>query len=656
MGIRNFGILNQPNDINNQVMQATAENSFIREDTVNAHEHPSNATLCSWQQTDPALFGLEGYNKKKLACYNNGTGLTAEELDTVTEFSSSLGKPGGVDGNKGKGALLSSLRINQSGLIWISCAENPYTNERRVSRAVMKGEPEIMKWGKDELYCPKADEDCTVQDITDIVEANSQVLGDNFDINKDWTMKIYCGINPKQDTINEPYAPGEKLPDGWLVKELSRRFPILPKDFEIRVEDCLRTKNQTRPNFWPILEIIKTGNSKHKFEFETVTVTSSGAKSMGKKIPFYTDPGQINVTFVYDPPAEEKGQDYCWSHHIARQGITSTYSGVIWKDELYGYVGPIPKGGNNWRQMAPACGVLNGYKKFRIFVSLPNDGKYANDENRIKLNRIKASGDPEEIKLSDYYTEIKLAMPDWFKAKMDAEAPKATTLDDIRKLLTDKMKEVRVYQSADKVVTGNNKGSKPKPNPNPDPKPNPNPNPNPNPSGQSGMTPNPEGAYRMIREFPEIKMIAGKGHGLPLDESFHHMAGEYIHKENILYVNQDYDAFEKLASTIKDELNADERVEDDIKTYCQNAIIYSQLGSGMVVSFLKKNMAGFKDEADYKASISARQLTRYADCWMLGEYKNSSLYKSLKTRVDAKLKEPKEFTPKAHWDTQKATI
>jgi hypothetical protein len=41
---------------------------------------------------------------------------------------------------------------------------------------------------------------------------------------------------------------------------------------------------------------------------------------------------------------------------------------------------------------------------------------------------------------------------------------------------------------------------------------------------------------------------------------------------------------------------------------------------------------------------------------MLGEYKNSSLYKSLKTRVDAKLKEPKEFTPKAHWDTQKATI
>ena len=650
MGIRNFTINNVANDINNQVMQATAENSFIREDTVNAHEHPSNATLCSWQQTDPALFGLEGYNKKKLACYNNGAGLTAEELDIVTEFSSSIGKPGGVDGNKGKGALLSSMRINQSGLIWISCAENPYTNERRVSRVVMTGNPETMTWGKGKIYCPKEDNESYVQDITDIVEAHSKELGPEFDINKDWTMKIYCGINPKQDTINEPYAPGEKLPDGWLVKELSRRFPILPKGFEIKVEDCLRTKNQTRPNFWPILEIIKTGNSKHKFEFETVTVTATGVKSMGKKIPFYTNPGEINVTFVYDPPAEEKGQEVCWSHHIARQGISSTYSGVIWKNELYGYVGPISKGGNNWRQMAPACGVLNGYRKFRIFVSLPSDGKYANDENRIKLNRIKASGDPEEVKLSDYYTEIKLAMPDWFKAKMDAEAPKTTNLEDIRKQLTAKMKELRAYQPADKTPEGDCKGGEGKKKRKGDG------NGGGGGNGSSGRIANAQGAYRMIREFPEVKMISGKGHGLPLDESFHHMVGEYIHKENILYVNEDYDAFENLADKIKLDLDADERVEDDIKTYCRNEIIYSQLGCGMVISFVKKNKAGFKDEADYKASISPRQLTRYADCWMLEEYKNSDMYKTLKRVVDVKLKEPKEFTPKAHWEAQKATI
>lgn len=660
--IKQFGIVNPKNDINNQIMLAIAEDSLIREVVVNAWEHPSNATEIIWNSTDPALVGLTGYNKVKLSCYNNGAGMTADVLDKVTEFSSSNEKAGGLSGNKGKGEKLSGMGVNQKGMVWISCALDPKTKLRKVYRVVMIGNPESGEWGKqfftyDNEYGSGTE---TVVDITDTIDL--ETLG--LDIDQDWTLKIYCGNAYNQNTVENPYGTHPNgISEGWLVRELSRRFPILPNGVNIQILHAYLTNNN-KSVFQPVLDAIKN-NTQNGVKFETITVTMDPANelvvdqtSLEENIPFFTSTGTVNITYVYDPFCNAKGNEKkstVWYH--SRMGITGVYSGLIYRNELYDFRGPLNRrGAPNWKSTAMELGIVDGYEQFRIFISLPESRQIENNENRTEIIDLT---DPKKskIELRNYRNHVQGGMPHWFRDLMDQLAPKTPSDPTIQEMLNEKLKAQKLAQSASRHPGGTGQGF-----PNEHTHTNECPECKKNnittaiprgirkcpvcgyikPPSDTGLTipknggliPDPNGKAKMIKQFPEIKRLAKDDwNEKSLCDEFPNMAAQYDDKGGVLYVNMTFPAFNRLKTTLltsagitEDHPNFD-RASIQAQEDARLCILYDCLGDGIISAIMKLNMNGFKDDEVWKRNIHPSVLSVYADSWI-----NDSIQKTYKLK------------------------
>jgi hypothetical protein len=656
--IKQFGIINPKNDINNQIMLAISEDSFSREVSNNAVAHPSNASIIIWGSTNPAHVGLEGYSKVKLSCYNNGAGMTADILDKVTEFSSSHEKPDGINGNKGKGEKLSGMAINQKGMVWISCALDLKTNLRKIHRAVMIGNPETGEWGK-QIFMTENEHSQwpeTIVDITDIIDL--EALG--LDIDQDWTLKIYCGNATNQNTIENPYGTHPNgISEGWLVRELSRRFPILPTGVEIQISHAYLTNNN-KSVFQPVLDAIKN-NTQNGVKFETITVTMDPTnelvvdqKSLGEDIPFFTPSGTINITYVHDPFCNAKGNEKkstVWYH--SRMGVTGVFSGLIYRNELYDFRGPLNKrGAPNWKSTAMELGIVDGYEQFRIFVSLPESKHIDNNENRTEIIDLT---DPKKskIELKNYRNHVQGGMPQWFRDLMEQMAPKTPDDSTIQSKLNEKMKAKLLTQSASRHPGGSGQGF---PNEHthtnecPDCKKN-------NivtvilrgvrkcpvcgyikPPSNSGLTspknggliPDPNGKAKMIKQYPEIKRLEkDEWNGLSLCDEFPNMAAQYDDKGGVLYINMTFSAFENLRSTLLTGAGITENHPkfDQASAQAQKdailCVLYDCLGDGIISAIMKLKMNGFKDDEVWKRNIHPSVLSVYADNWINDSIQNT---------------------------------
>ena len=408
--------------INTEIRLAQAEDSWAHEEIANAIE--AGATVAHFGKINPNLFGIDqaGYNKVKLYYYDDGCGMTGKELKKFMDFSSSGNeKDVGFGDNLGKGAKLSSANINEAGLIWISCKYCAYEKRNVVNLICLWYSKEHSQWEIRDWEVEDENGNFLVDclDITDVVEANIDQLGDRFKTDKSWTCKIYCGKEPKQNTITHPY--GVDFKPGWLVKELTDRWVVKPKNFDITLDACLKDGHSShldRP-FLPVLDAIHFSKSKYKWDkdmLETVNLNldTGQIKSLGMTYPVKTAPNELNVTYVYDPKIEYtnkngKTQKMTQSHIVARSGNTGVFSGLIWNrsgkhdiHELYDFRGRLRQGGNTWTKVAPQIGVFNRYDCFRIFVWLPRSDAYRSDNNRTKLLKKTDTGEYREIKLVDF--------------------------------------------------------------------------------------------------------------------------------------------------------------------------------------------------------------------------------------------------------------
>ena len=675
-GLRKFRIVNQTNDINNQIKYAQSEDSLIREVTINSKE--SKATECLWYSVDPIHFGLEGYNKVKLAHWNNGRGMTREVLDKVCDFSSSHGKEMGEDGNKGKGELLSGMGINSAGLVWVSCALDEKSGIRKVHRIVMLGDTDSGEWGRKQYVVEDGVGNNFVTDVVDITEEiDLEAL--ELDIDQDWTFKIYCGVSPSQNTVKNPYNTPDEHHDGWLVKELSHRFPILPEGFKVKVGHKKLT-NDGKKEFVPVLSAIKNLD----LDYETVTVKYNSAgsidstESLGKKIPFFTEPNTVNVTYVYDPhcgvgKSDNAKKSTVW--YKTRMGITGTWSGVIYKGELFDYRGVINRGkivdgkykrltANTWRQCAPQIGVLDGYDQLRVYVSLPVDKNIRDDENRVKLLR-KKWGRSEEVQLKEFRDEVLIGMPQWFKDTMQSLKPDTVSEKDIQDRLSEVMKKMQVYDSASRDKDNEGTGIPKKRN-----KTTHNnhcleckknnvitviprgvrkcpvcgwikPKKESNRSGSSkGLYYDTNGKLKMKKIFPTIELISDEERWREKisDPSYAKMAAEYYEYEHTLFVNQHYDAFVNLTNYLLEDIDENhmcyEQAKVEANEKAKQYILYHCLGIGLANAFTKYNKAGYKEDENKELldSLTKPQLlTVYTDSYF-GNPTVDNLKKSIKSK------------------------
>jgi hypothetical protein len=337
-------------------------------------------------------------------------------------------------------------------------------------------------------------------------------------------------------------------------------------------------------------------------------------------------------------------------------GIVSTWSGVIYEGELYNYRGPQYKA-NTWRQCAQQLGILNGFDELRVFVSLPHSDNIVNDENRTKILQLTKSG-PEEIELKDYRAEVIKGMPQWFMDIIQSKSPKSQSLDDIKQLLDERLKNRLVYQPASKETSSNKPPStggrvgKPKTPGKPHTfecpecaknsvktiiprgvrkcqvcgyiKP---------PVQEKGLYPDPNGTKRMIKRFPEIIVLDdNQWIGMSLDEHFKFTAAQFLDQDNSLYINKTYESFKLMEQWLLENIDETSEWYSSYKSRAEeesvNFIVQECIGTNLINALAKQRVDAF-DSDTVKKMLKPEALSVYADAWQYNEGA-----KRIKSKID----------------------
>ncbi|WP_191559181.1 ATP-binding protein [Brevundimonas aurantiaca] len=132
----------------------------------------------------------------KLVIWNNGPGMSAEELYAMCDLASSIGKEKGLDANFGMGAKVASLPSNKLGLRYRSCRDG------QVSQVVLGFRDGV--YGRLKIPVPGGGS-------TEILTVTDDAAAHGYDCSKDWTEVVLFGNRPDQDTARDPYD-GEAPP------------------------------------------------------------------------------------------------------------------------------------------------------------------------------------------------------------------------------------------------------------------------------------------------------------------------------------------------------------------------------------------------------------------------------------------------------------
>lgn len=572
--------------------------------------------------TDPSWFGMNGYSTKKFGIFNTGPGMSAFNLRKATDLSSSIAKVQGIHNNFGEGAKVACLPVNKSGMIWISC------HAGEVNMVVLRLAPDPLT--KEERYERQDFQADTPGGTTDVVNITSlfddqesmiSAFGSftnpsGLDTSEDWTYIILCGNEPKQDTTANPYGVGNAT-GAWALNEIYKRFAYISPDVEVRSEIHSKARSLKRTTFTTVLDIIKDRATKFpdKVQFETVSIPVESSKV---EVFSSAESGTINITYVYDGPWGSGGVSNADKPTtvINNYATCPIFSGVIYKDEIYDVRGGN-EGTTTWQVPAKECGILYGFKYFRVFVHLPESNDIITDRYRTELlanNYVKT-----KILFTDYKHEIYNNMPEWFIDKMKDFAPKPMNLSDIHKELDKLMKSVRVQYSASRIIT-NTSGTLSIPRINS--------NPTNNRGGGHGSTnngtslgtaliPGLTGKQKQVQQFPNIEVLSEKDiKKASVNSNFQYKAAEYAIDRNILFINATYPAVtmirEDLLSTYVDPTEEVEQLAYETSV----SLVTKLVGTGLVYGLAKQGKPGYED--DFEKAIDPACLSTHADKWEEG--------------------------------------
>jgi hypothetical protein len=149
----------------------------------------------------------------KLAIWNTGPGMDAEELYRMCDLAASIRKNLGLDANFGMGAKVASLPSNRLGVRYRSC------KDKRVHEVILCERKGI--YGR----LRRRAEDGTYSEVIDVTEV---AAAEGLDLTYDWTEVLLLGNQHDQDTARDPYDGDPKSDTQWLANYLYHRFYRLP--------------------------------------------------------------------------------------------------------------------------------------------------------------------------------------------------------------------------------------------------------------------------------------------------------------------------------------------------------------------------------------------------------------------------------------------
>jgi hypothetical protein len=198
----------------------------------------------------------------KLGLYNEGRGMSAEELNERMDIAST-GRPSGLgfDRNYGMGAKMSAGAASPFGLLYRSCKDGAVSE----IWLQVQDQPD---GGKLLVKVPQQDIDGELEVVRDVTD---EALDRGRSLEYDWTEAILLGRNEEDDTCSGAFLGMDSAL--WLQQLINRRFYSLPEGIVIRntTVTSSRSDDNQRHAYGLLAALegssIAAGNSRRKGEW-----------------------------------------------------------------------------------------------------------------------------------------------------------------------------------------------------------------------------------------------------------------------------------------------------------------------------------------------------------------------------------------------------
>jgi hypothetical protein len=547
------------------------------------------------------IYSVEIEGVPKLAIWNTGRGMTAEELIRATDLASSIRKKQGLEGreNRGEGAKVASLPWNHSGLSFRSC------HGRRVSEVVLARVNDVYGRKREAVF--DESDDLVYQSVWDITDTTAT---EKHQLDFDWTEVVCMGRSPDQDTTRFPY--GEAHGEGRrreVLSEVFDGFYSMAPGVILEADEALHGRKGAQ-TFRMMSDIIsRWGDDHSKLRAERVSLGDG-----------------IQIEFVYTPMLPG-GNTVMGARELTGQ---STRIALVWNGEMYDtHIGP------QWRGIAAGFGLPHVHSVISVFVHLPETALVRNGPYRLDLRR-KETG--EKLEVEDFQAEIRSRMPQWVRDLVaDALKPRqASDMSAVRKELERRLREARIRPvNLDRPGTERPKapiaGSGPHtleilertkiPGPTPGPGPRPHNQTVTDPDAPIESNPSVPQQNAIVKRRQALKAISTAPELVWLDtpeqveaEELIDRAGKYEYATNTLYLNGLYDAVEKKISNLQEHYG--QQVDwDQVRPIVVDkvrAAMALHIGSVVVYALAKQGLPKWNDN-QWKAALTTESLTVASD-------------------------------------------
>ena len=386
----------------NRLVQQSPINTLVREFFKNADE---NAALAPNDNRLVKIYPTVIDKVRKLTFWNTGVGMSANELKTATDLSSSVNKMMSLDGNFGIGAKVSGLAASPDGIRYRSC-KNGEVNEVTIGYDEHEG-----------TYVRFAAQlqDGTIETIYDVTPV---VLAEGKSVALDWTEVVLYGQAPSHDTVAEPIGVGVEVDRSFIATSIFRRFVEFSPSVQVSVD----------------VAMTKGGGKDETGRFRQLKTLDDILERLPRHQDVIDPKTSIKIRFIHDPKHEASGHSFS-ARSNAATGST-TFCALVYKGERYDFHTQ-----KVWSSVAPVFGILFGSKVLTVEIRLPDQAAYPNQYRDALTNR----NDRSPLTSDQYAYLVRELMPDWVKEIIRSESPdRADDLNDLQSDLQSLLDELRV--------------------------------------------------------------------------------------------------------------------------------------------------------------------------------------------------------------------
>lgn len=386
----------------NRLIQQAPINTLVREFFKNAEE---NAALAPEGRRIVEVRSTLMGGVRKLTFFNTGIGMTAAELRTATELSSSVNKIMALDENFGIGAKVSGLAASPAGIRYRSCRDG------EVNEVTIGFDPEEETYVRFSMQLPDGSSE-TILDVTAAVKT------EGVDTQHDWTEVVLYGEQDDHDTISEPIGRGVVVDRSFIATSIFRRFVRFLPGVEVRV-DVAMTKGGGKE---------ETGRSRRLKTLDDIL------DKLGKsEVVVDADTG-VAVRYIHDPKHDSSSHSASARANPATG--STTFCALVYKNERYDF-----RTQKVWSSVAPTFGVPFGSKVLTVEIVVP-DNVALPSQYRDALTWRK---DRSPLTADQFAYLVRSMMPDWVKEVIRSESPDgADDLNDLQSDLQTLLDELRV--------------------------------------------------------------------------------------------------------------------------------------------------------------------------------------------------------------------